>query len=583
MNRCQTTLHAVLLAATTVACAHGQQADATSDRLEAHLQARVLADGLVASIFDIQLRHLEENGLSDRSAYAEIQASRERIAQLASVEMEELTGLLVKLQATGKESQSELVSQTRAAARRVAISMMAERQRLRGRLRSSRTMILVRQMIALETQALAKTDRMKLSEGADRGSLVEQVIQSHLDLDVLYEQLVLMLQRGKDSIGQERIIGVAAIKVLTEQQVQKRISSVGQRMKLDEFEAARREQQAIVETLQEVLRLLQQGDRLEEEARRKALESVAITAKEQRELQTLTESAELADTKQRDDLADRQRQISQALEQLRESLNQLAPVDELTSAATDAARSAADKLAKREKQEALQQQTTVLKLLEKLTDQLNPEPLDPEALADRAAQLEELSTALDDLIEKQSEAGELAADDPATAAELEAAIADALDEADDASELSNGVESQIDQAQDAVAKALETLEDGSLSSEQNRLEAVDNAENSLMEAAVEVQSQLADAKQAMEAANPSESNTPSDSTSKNEASSGTTRDSGSNALSEQATDVERRSFEKEAWFTSLPADLQNRIRAATRRPPPRGYEMKLRRYFQTSD
>ena len=142
---------------------------------------------------------------------------------------------------------------------------------------------------------------------------------------------------------------------------------------------------------------------------------------------------------------------------------------------------------------------------------------------------------------------------------------------------------RLDDAQAAVAKAEQALEDGAPSAEQNRLEAVENAENAMMEAAAEVQSQLADVQQAMEAANPSEANPSSDSTSKNEASSGTTRDAGSTGISEQALDVESRSFQKAAWFARLPADLQNRIRAATRRPAPRGYETRLQRYFQTSE
>ncbi|MBC8356944.1 MAG: hypothetical protein H8E66_33650 [Planctomycetes bacterium] len=575
--------YVVLLVAAETGIAAAQQFVSVGNRLEAHTQARALANELVASVFDIQLRHLEENGLSEQSIYAEIRASRQKIDQLASQDMEQLTRLLTDLQTAQAAARSESLSKARVAARQVAVAMMAERHRLRGRLRSSRTIILARQMITLEMQAIAATDRLMSQPNSERRRPAQDVVQSHLDLDVLYDQLVLALQQGQEVIGQERIVATTVFDHLTNEQTKEHIARVAELLRSGDYEDARRDEQAIVGALQEALRLLQQGDKLEEEARRKAIEAIERTVKEQQEVRQLTESTELSESKQREDLAAKQRRIAEQLGQLREPLSQLARVDKQMLAATDAAEEAVQLLDEGEKRPAMKRQEAVLSLLDEISRHLNIESLDPDALADRAAQLEELSSSLDELVEKQAEVGELVADDPATAAELEAAIAESLEEADDASQLSNEVEMQLDEAQDAVAKALESLDDGSPSAEQSRLQAVDNAENSLMEAAAEVQSQLADAQQAMEAGNPSESNTPSDSTSKNEASSGTTRDSGSNTLSEQAIDVEARKFENEAWFLSLPAALQNRVRAATRRPPPRGYEMRLQRYFQTSD
>jgi hypothetical protein len=39
--------------------------------------------------------------------------------------------------------------------------------------------------------------------------------------------------------------------------------------------------------------------------------------------------------------------------------------------------------------------------------------------------------------------------------------------------------------------------------------------------------------------------------------------------------------ENEPWFAKLPADKQEAIRTRARRPAPRGYEDKLRRYFDS--
>jgi hypothetical protein len=577
------TVFALLIVLQASGIVGGQQTVRLSERIDEHAEARELANQLVTTIFDVQLRHLEANELAELPVYAEILVSRDRIKLLASTDMQQLTHTLQQLQSEDVERRDELLAEARATARRIVIAMMAERQRLRGRLRTSRTTILVRQMIALEDQAIVATERLKSQPDSEQHRLARELVQSHLDLAVLFDQLMILLQQATEVDGQERISAAAALDHLAAELTKPRIAEAVELLKSGRYEAAAESERRILGALEEVQRLLQQGSILEQVARRKALEAIARTAKEQQEVRRQTQSKELLDAKQRDDLAGQQRRIVEQLEQLREPLSQLAQVDEQLLDASNAADQAAKHLGEGEKEQALEHQQTVLNTLDEIAQQLNAEALDPDALADRAAQLEELSTSLNELVEKQSEASDMAASDPTSAAELEAAIADSLDEADDASRLSDDVEMRVDEAQEAVKKAQQALEDGSPAAQQSRLEAVENAENALLEAAAEVQSQLADTQQAMEAANPTEANPSSESTSKNEASSGTTRDSGSNSISDQALDVEARSFENEAWFTRLPADLQIRIRAATRRPPPRGYEARLQRYFESRD
>ena len=584
MNPCRAiACFAVLFVTLATAIASAQQSLIPRERLESHTQARALADELVTSVFDTQLRHLEENGMSDQPVYSQIRISRDKIQQLASHEMKQLTLLLENLQTSGGEGRAKQLAEARVAAREIAVAMMAERQRLRGRLRTSRTLDLLRQMIAVERQAIVVTEKQPSRPAPERQQSAEQLIQSHLDLGVLFEQLVLMLRQAEETVGPERISAAAARSHFATAETSLRIVEAADLVKAGSYLEAQTAEQSILDALEEALRLMQSSDKLEEEARRRALEAIANTVREQQELRRQTAATDLSDVAERDALAARQRDIANQLEKLRDPLSQLAQVGEQMLAAEDAAKEAVKHLGEGQKEQAIERQDTVVNMLEDIAQHLNAEALDPNALADRAAQLADLNTSLNELLEKQAEASEVAATDPASAAELEATIADALAEADDASQLSDGVETRLDEAQEAVAKAEQALEDSSPAAEQNRLEAVENAEKSLLEAAAEVQAQLSDVQQAMEAANPSEANPSSDSTSKNEASSGTTRDAGSPSSSEQGADVESRSFEKEAWFTRLPADLQNRIRGATRRPAPRGYESKLQRYFQSVD
>ncbi|MEX0818852.1 MAG: hypothetical protein WD070_04645, partial [Pirellulaceae bacterium] len=75
-----------------------QETAQLSDRIVAHTEARELANDIVTSIFNVQLRHLEENGLTGLPLYAEIRASRDKIDRLSSTEMEQLSQLLQELQ-----------------------------------------------------------------------------------------------------------------------------------------------------------------------------------------------------------------------------------------------------------------------------------------------------------------------------------------------------------------------------------------------------------------------------------------------------------------------------------------------------
>jgi hypothetical protein len=46
-------------------------------------------------------------------------------------------------------------------------------------------------------------------------------------------------------------------------------------------------------------------------------------------------------------------------------------------------------------------------------------------------------------------------------------------------------------------------------------------------------------------------------------------------------DPESRSFQGEPWFAKLPPALQKAIQSKSRRAPPRGYEERLKRYFES--
>jgi len=55
------------------------------------------------------------------------------------------------------------------------------------------------------------------------------------------------------------------------------------------------------------------------------------------------------------------------------------------------------------------------------------------------------------------------------------------------------------------------------------------------------------------------------------------------AVAARDADGAARALGQESWFAKLPPDLRKAIRAKAQRPPPRNYEQKLQKYFESLD
>ena len=215
--------------------------------------------------------------------------------------------------------------------------------------------------------------------------------------------------------------------------------------------------------------------------------------------------------------------------------------------------------------------------------EIDKQELDSDSLAQQVAELKDLGETLDQLLEKQARAKQMAADDVGAARELEESIGTELEKADNDSELNDEVESRLDEAQDAVADAEKQLQDDAEAAPTDRMQAIEAAADALMQARVEVESQLNDMNRTNESSVTYENATDSEGLSKNQASSGTTRDLDAGATARGDHAIKSRSLVGQAWFTRLPPELQSVIRARTRRRAPRGYEERLREYFRSTD
>ena len=98
------------------------------------------------------------------------------------------------------------------------------------------------------------------------------------------------------------------------------------------------------------------------------------------------------------------------------------------------------------------------------------------------------------------------------------------------------------------------------------------------------QSQPSSSQQASQSQSPGQSQGPSESQSTNDdpnRKGGGLKQAGPSGDSTADAAVGQPPVENEPWFAKLPPETQESIRTKARRPAPRGYEEKLRRYFDS--
>ncbi len=97
-------------------------------------RARAMARDLLTSVLDVQLRQLEENGLTEISVYRDIKVMHSNIGNLVDTEMAQVVQQLADAQDLNPEEREASFIEARQTIRNIVIRLSAERQNL---LRSS--------------------------------------------------------------------------------------------------------------------------------------------------------------------------------------------------------------------------------------------------------------------------------------------------------------------------------------------------------------------------------------------------------------------------------------------------------------
>lgn len=365
---------------------------------QAQQQARAAAEALVADVLSVQLQQLEENGLAALPVYREIAEVQSHLTRIARQEMDEIAGLLARLEQASFAEQEALQTALRGKIREVVAGLLAERQRIYRRLKVAHLAADVRQLLDRQSQTQAATSVLAGAEASQRPARALTVREDQADVHKLYYQLVATLQDVRSWGGPAADGATRGLSLLKVAQVDATLQAIAQALAQADFPAAARHQQAVLDALAMLLRELESAQGLEAAGREAALALVRELVAKQQELRQRTRQT-VSSPHEASLLADPQAALHRQLAPLAALLRRFPEALPLAQAAREAALAAARELFEERPEPAARQQAEVLAHLVHLQDFLAAEDdqatdRSADALAEEIGRLEQLQAAL---------------------------------------------------------------------------------------------------------------------------------------------------------------------------------------------
>ena len=473
------------LAVTSV---QAEQSEQMAQRARAQQQTQWMAEQLVVGILDVQLQQLRENGLQHLPVFIDIVAMRANLNRLTDEQMQAVMKSLAEAQTSSEPRRSELLQEARHQARNVVVVLLAERDRLRRRMRVARLAAELQQLILMQLETYEKTGDLRDEGPAEQERKLLSAIEDQRDNYVVFGQLVTSLDAVSEWGGNTGTSAMSCLQVLTERGVDEKYSATEQLMVAAELAGAVDSQEQIVADLRAALQRLRDSLGVEElNPLAKALQARELLD-QQRQLREETAKAELEEEKVADGLSQSQREIQQEIGALKESLGDLPRQRQLADSAEKAAYEAEGNLFQADRDAALESQQQVIERLEDLaeslegTDQLDGLEASEDGSGSEWDQLQQLDQELQTLDKQQSQVLENARSRPTDAERMEQQIANSLDKASQRQPLSEAVRQSVSKAAEAAQRATEAMKDVAADARQDRLQAANEVKEALQEA-----------------------------------------------------------------------------------------------------
>ncbi len=573
-----------------------------------------VARQLIADVLDIQIEQFTENGLDRLPVFADIQRMRDNIGHVTDEDMRQIIELLNQAQQAANRRQTELTSQARDKARQVVTVLMAERERLRQRMKVARAQAQLQQLIDQQQRVRSDTQQLYTTPSSERDRANLAALEDQRDTHTLFDELTRSLQTIQQFDSKESRAAADSMEQLRKEGVEPMLNAAESALAKGNIDAAQQKQADIVNRLSAVLDKMAAAQGLQARDPSTSLEKVQNLRREQQHLMDDTRAIASDDQSKFDQLSQRQKDIQDRLGELESSDTATADGAPLLRQAKTAAMQAEEELFRGDRQTALDQQQEVVRNLSQLEDLLETAKSMPPSTQDGdLSQLEQLSQQLDKLAEQQDQVIANADSAPQKAEQLQQDVADGLAEQTDRAPEAEGVQQAVQAAADKAKQAAGTMQNASPQSSAARSKAAAGVQKAIETAQARTAAQLQAARNAMQQPNaqsmakatPGKRGQPSAVDAQQSVNGGArrgkpSRPSSSEQTAPQATSSQRtvadgqrtsdqrdaiagRSYANAPWFARLPPELREAIRMRGRRQSPRGYEERLRRYFESVD
>ncbi len=581
-----------------------------------------LARQLVAEVLDVQIMQFSDNGLNTLPVFSDIQQMRTTLDHVTEEEMHIIIDLLKQAQRASNQQQTELLGLARTNARKVVSTLMAERERLRQRLKVAHLQAQLKQLIDQQQRVRADTQQLHTTPSDQRDRATLSTLESQRDAHILFEQLTASLATVQQWENEQGKAAADSTRQLQANNVEQLFSNAESDLAKGAIDRAQQHQTNIIEHLTAVLDKLEASQGLQPFDPASTLKQVRAVLQAQQQLTDTTRDTDANDLDSLDQLSQEQSEIRKQLSDIDSPGNELAGGQHLLQQATTAATQAEGDLFEGDQDAALKQQQEIisnLKQLEELlriADSMSPSSEATDPVLDQVEQLEQLGQNLGQIAKQQDQVVADVDSAPEAAQERQQEVADDLAQETQRPALPQDLEQAVQNAADLAKQAAKTLQNESSQSGAAPSEAAKGVQQAIQAAQARAAARLQAARSAMQQANaptqmptpPSDSGQPSPGDrqgASQAARSGAKLDaparlSNSDLADSQATSsrrtagdaqrvdseraaIEARSYAEAPWFARLPPELREAIRMRGRPRPPRGYEERLRRYFESVD
>ena len=326
---------------------------------EEQQRARLLTRDLLHGVLDVQLRQLEENGLSDQEIYRDIHSLRQKLGDLVETEMAEATDLLVEAMHSSAEQQAQLFKNARQKVRTVVRQLSIERQMLLKRLRIVELAEQVRRLLRHQTNVQLATRDLSQAEPIQQESLTLKMIEDQRDVKELFVRLVETLDEMKTSNGVLASAAADGLRVIRLADLSNHLDQAGRFLRDAKSEAADGEQTSVVKGLKELLKIVERAQGTLGSDSQASIERIQTLIEKQKRLRDETRILP-ADLVPPADLVNQQAQLQNELVPLQEIGTDNPKIQVYLQQADSSAGAAAANLLENKRNQAVVEQGRVL-------------------------------------------------------------------------------------------------------------------------------------------------------------------------------------------------------------------------------